>query len=208
MTQPLFISLDGLDGCGKTTQARLLAVWLRGQGQAVIECADPGGTVTGDQIREMLLHRRQPMSVACEALLFMASRAQLVSEVIQPALGLGGAVVADRFLLANIVYQGYGGGLATNELWRVGRLATNGLEPTMTIVLDLPVEMAQARRSRPADRMESRDAGFHGRVREGYLTEARLHPARIRVIDATQSVEIIHQQICREVAPLLVGGES
>src|SRR5580704_14014506 len=105
MAQAPFVSLDGLDGSGKSTQCRFLAAWLRGRGYDVIECADPGGTAIGDRIRDLLLDRHQQMSVTCEAFLFMASRAQLTREVIQPALASGRAVVADRYLLANVVYQ-------------------------------------------------------------------------------------------------------
>src|SRR5437763_16107090 len=111
MPRPLFLSLDGLDGTGKSTQCRLLAEWLRKQGQEVVECADPGGTLVGDAIREILLGRRHDMSLPCEALLFMASRAQLTAEVIRPALAAGHTVLADRYLLANVVYQGHAGGL-------------------------------------------------------------------------------------------------
>src|ERR671935_2032681 len=112
---PLFVSLDGLDGTGKSTQCRLLADWLRGRGYAVTECADPGGTPVGDAIRDLLLDRRREMALPCEALLFMASRAQLTAEVIRPALGAGRAVVSDRYLLANDVYQGHAGGLDPEE---------------------------------------------------------------------------------------------
>src|SRR4051812_36986118 len=107
MTRGLFISLDGVDGSGKSTQCRLLADWLRGRGFVVTECADPGGTAIGSVIRELLLDRRRQMTLTCEAFLFMASRAQLTAEVIRPALEAGGAVVCDRFLLANVVYQGH-----------------------------------------------------------------------------------------------------
>jgi len=199
MARAPFLSLDGLDGCGKTTQCRLLADWLRGRGYAVTACADPGGTPVGDAVRDLLLHRRQQMSVACEALLFMASRAQLTTEVIQPALARGRAVVADRYLLANVVYQGHAGGLDPDELWTLGRLATGGLEPDLTVVLDLPVELARARRAGPADRLESRGHEFHARVRAGFLEEARRRPDRIRVVDATQPVEAVHERIREEV---------
>ncbi|HZU37696.1 MAG TPA: dTMP kinase [Gemmataceae bacterium] len=208
MARPLFISLDGLDGCGKSTQARLLANWLRCRGHAVTECADPGGTQTGDQIRDVVLHCRYAVNVRCEALLFMASRAQLVSEVIAPALAAGQIVVSDRYVLANVVYQGYGGGLAPTELWQVGRFSTAGLEPDLTLVLDLPVAVARARRVRPPDRLESRDDAFHQRVREGFLAEARLQAERIKVIDATQSVEAVHDQVCHAVARLMHGGQA
>src|SRR5262245_56156492 len=135
-----FISLDGLDGCGESTQCRLLAEWLRGRGFYVVQCADPGGTPVGDGIRNLLLSDFHQLTLTCEAFLFMASRAQLVAQVIRPALDTGRAVVCDRFLLANIVYQGHAGGLDVEQLWAMGRLATGGLEPDLTIVLDLPVE--------------------------------------------------------------------
>src|SRR5262245_26217996 len=138
MTRGLFLSLDGLDGTGKSTQCRLLAGWLRARGHAVTECADPGGTAVGDVIRALLLEHRGEMSVTCEALLFMASRAQLTAEVIRPALEAGQVVLSDRFILANVVYQGHAGGLDPEKLWEIGRLSSGGLEPDLTLVLDLP----------------------------------------------------------------------
>jgi dTMP kinase len=201
-----FIALDGLDGTGKSTQCRLLAAWLRGRGYTVTECADPGGTAVGEVIRELLLGHRHEMSLPCEALLFMASRAQLTAEVIRPALDAGRAVIADRYLLANVVYQGHAGGLDPEHLWQVGRLATGGLEPDLTIVLDLPVEAALARRTGPADRVESRDAAYQRRVREGFLAEARRRPDRIRVVDAGGDVAAVHELVCREVLGGLEAG--
>jgi dTMP kinase len=196
MPRPLFISLDGLDGSGKSTQCRLLADWLRQQGHEVVECSDPGGTTVGNAIREILLSQRHDMALPCEALLFMASRAQLTSEVIRTALDAGRTVVSDRYLLANVVYQGHAGGLDPNHLWEIGQLATGGLLPDLTIVLDLPVELALSRLSGPADRMESRDAAFHSRVREGFLAEARRHPDTIQVVDANQPIAKVHERIC------------
>jgi len=203
MVRPLFISLDGLDGTGKSTQCRLLADWLRKQGHEVIECADPGGTAAGDAIREILLGQKHDLALPCEALLFMASRAQLTAEVIRPALDAGRTVVADRFLLANVVYQGHAGGLDPNQLWEIGRLATGGLLPHLTFVLDLPVATALSRRSGPADRVESRDIAYHSRVREGFLAEARRHPDIIKVVDANQPIPSVHDQIRRALAPHL-----
>jgi dTMP kinase len=203
MARGLFISLDGLDGTGKSTQCRLLADWLCSRGHAVTACADPGGTVTGERIRELLLDRRHEMAVTSEALLFMASRAQLTAEIIRPALDTGRIVVSDRFLLANVVYQGHAGGLDPELLWTMGRIATGGLEPDLTLVLDLPVEAAIARRKRSEDRFESRAADYQARVREGFLTEARRHPDRLRVIDASQALEVVHERICQEVARVL-----
>src|SRR5437588_2961063 len=206
MPRNLFISLDGLDGTGNTTQCRLLADWLRARGHEVTECTDPGGTVVGNIIRELLLHHRQEMSVPCEALLFMASRAQLTAEVIRPALDAGRIVVADRYALANVVYQGYAGGLDPAMLWELTRLATGGLEADSTLVLDLSPELALSRRKGPADRMERRDAAYQTRVRNGFLAEAKRRPDRIRVIDAAQSREAVHEQICLEVTRVLAAG--
>src|SRR5205809_1756215 len=199
MPRPLFISLDGLDGTGKSTQCRLLASWLREQGHAVTECADPGGTAVGDIIRTLLLDHRQDMVLPCEAFLFLASRAQLTAEIIRPALDAGQVVVADRYLLANVVYQGHAGGLPPEQLWEMGRVATGGLEPDLTLVLDLPVDAASARRTAPADRVESRETPYHTRVRQGFLTEARRRPERIVVVDASRPIEIVHESICQEV---------
>jgi dTMP kinase len=203
MARGLFISLDGLDGSGKSTQCRLLGEWLRGRGLSVSTCADPGGTAVGDRIRTLLLDRSQRMTLTCEAFLFMASRAQLTREVIRPALDTGRAVVCDRFLLANVVYQGHAGGLDPQRLWEIGLLATDGLLPDLTLVLDLPLVLASARLQGPADRVESRDAAYHQRVRDGFLKEAWAHPDRLRIVDASQSVESVHEQICEEVADVL-----
>jgi dTMP kinase len=208
MTRAPFLSLDGLDGTGKSTQCRLLADWLRGRGLGVVTCADPGGTAIGDMLRDLLLkHRRHDMTAACEAFLFMASRAQLVAEVIRPALDAGQAVVCDRFLLANVVYQGHAGGLDVGLLWEMGRLATGGLEPDLTIVLDLPPEAARARRGREPDRVESRGEDYHRRVREGFLAEAR-RPDRVRVVDASGSVAAVHELIRKEVLRVLGPGQG
>jgi dTMP kinase len=203
MPRAPFFSLDGLDGTGKSTQCRLLADWLRARGYAVTACADPGGTAVGAVVRDLLLHHRQDLALACEAFLFMASRAQLTAEVIRPALEAGRVVVADRFVLANVVYQGHAGGLDPDRLWEVGRLATGGLEPDLTLVLDLPVGQAAARRTGQADRLESRDPAYHERVRAGFLAEARRRPDRVRVLDASPPVEVVHEHICREVAHVL-----
>jgi dTMP kinase len=206
MPRGWFFSLDGIDGTGKSTQCRLLADWLRGRGFDVAQCADPGGTAVGTALRDILLHHRGEMAPACEALLFMASRAQLVAEVIRPALGAGRVIVCDRFLLANVVYQGHGGGLDVDQLWDVGQLSTGGIEPDLTLVLDLPLDVAMARRGRAPDRMESRARDYQQRVREGFLSEARRRSERVRVIDAGPPVEVVHQQICKEVASVLGAG--
>ena len=173
MSRAPFIALEGIDGTGKSTQCRLLAEWLRGQGYAVTQCADPGGTPLGDQLRALLLDHRQQMSMRAEVLLFMASRAELVRSVIRPALTAGSAVVTDRFLVSNVVYQGRAGGLDPEALWRLGLFATDGLEPDLSVVLDLPVELAATRRKPEADRIEAPGAAHQEAVRQGFLAEAR-----------------------------------
>lgn len=204
MAHAPFFSLDGLDGAGKSTQSRLLADWLRSHGWQVVECRDPGGTPIGQAIRQLLLDPQYHMNTTCEMLLFMASRAQLVSDVIRPALQRGEAVVCDRFLLANMVYQGYAGGLDPDTIRNFGLLATGQLEPDMTFVLDLPPEQAQLRqRGKSADRMEQRDRDFHVQVRTGFLAEAQRRAERLKLLDASRSVEVVHQEICEIVAGFL-----
>jgi len=197
------ISLDGVDGGGKSTQIRLLRSWLDAQGYETIELRDPGGTQLGEALREILLHRQEiPLSMTAEMLLYMASRAQLVSEVIRPALAAGRIVIADRFLLANVVYQGSAGGLPVEQIWQVGQVATGGLLPDLTIVLDLAPEQALGRLQAAPDRLESRGLEYMRAVREGFISECQRLPAAV-IVDAAQSIEQIHQEIVAAVAPVL-----
>lgn len=198
-----FISLDGPDGAGKSTQCRLLADWLREAGHLVTTCRDPGGTSIGDRIRELLLDTRNGIALNTEAFLYMASRSQLVCDVIGPALTRGQVVVSDRFLLANIVYQGHAGGLPPEILRQIGEVATGGLRPDLTIVLDVAGDVGTDRRRGPPDRIESRDRAYHERVRQGFLLEAARAPDRISVIDANRSVEAVHNDVRREVERVL-----
>lgn len=200
----VFLALDGLDGTGKSTQQRLLCDWLRERGHDVVACRDPGTTPLGERIRTVLLTRDSvPIDRRAEMLLYMAARAQLVQEVIEPALAAGKSVVSDRYLLANVVYQGYGGGLDPAALWRVGQIATGGLLPKLTIVLDMPLEAAASRIQRQRDRMEQQGDDFSRRVREGFLAEAADDPQGIAVINAAQSIEAVHADICAAVEKVL-----
>jgi dTMP kinase len=203
MTRGLFVSLDGLDGTGKSTQHRLLTEWLTALGRHVVACVDPGGTPLGQELRHLLKHGQHNLATACEALLFMASRAQLVHEVIRPAIDAGKVVVSDRFLLANVVYQGHAGGLDVELMWQAGRLSTGGLEPDLTLVLDLPLDVALERRGRPADRMESKPRDYHERVRQGFLLEAKRRP-NVVVIDARPGVAEVQAALRTQVEKILV----
>lgn len=192
----MFVTLDGIDGVGKSTQIERLCSWLRENGREVLTCRDPGSTQLGEQVRGILLgHHDTPVGMRSEMLLYMAARAQLVDEVIRPALEQGRAVVSDRFSLANVVYQGYGGGLDVDELWTVGRIATGDLQPTRTFLLDMSPEAALSRLTDQPDRMEKRGVEFMSRVREGFLAEAKKQPDRIVIVDAARSVDEIQQAI-------------
>ncbi len=192
----LSLSLDGVDGAGKSTQVARLIAWFEQQGRTVISPRDPGSTALGESLREILLHRQEiPLSMTAEMLLYMASRAQLVREVIRPALSAGQVVIADRYLLANVVYQGCAGGEDVEHIWQVGSIATGGLMPQLTIILDVPVEIALGRLSRGLDRLESRGPEYMRLVREGFLQQAqRLGDAAV-IIDASRSPDEIHTAI-------------
>ena len=200
----MFVSIDGGDGAGKSTQAALLCEWLRAGGREVVACRDPGSTRLGEAIRELVLNRHDlEIDRTSEMLLYMAARAQLAEEVIRPALARGVTVVSDRYLLANVVYQGYGGGLDVDTLWEVGRVATGGLLPDLCIVLDLPPQKAAARLDRQLDRMEQQGDDFHARVRQGFLDEAARQPGRIVVVDAAQSIDRVQGEIRGAVGRVL-----
>ncbi|WP_020469206.1 dTMP kinase [Zavarzinella formosa] len=198
-----FISLDGIDGTGKSTQCRLLIDWLSSIGIPAIRCADPGGTPVGDQLRAILLNTESRMGDRAETLLFMASRAELVHQVIRPALEAGTVVISDRFVSANVVYQGHAGDLDPEEIRMVGLFSTGQLMPDLTMILDMPIGEAAKRRGRTADRLESRGEAYFERVRAGFRTEAANRPDTFRIIDASASVDAIQTELRRHVAPLL-----
>lgn len=198
-----FITLDGVDGGGKSTQVQLLTEWLTARGHSVRTYRDPGSTRLGEALREVLLHRQEiPLAATSEMLLYMASRAQLVSEVLRPALEECDYVITDRYLLANVVYQGVAGGLDPEAIWQVGRVATGGLAPDLTIVLDLPIEVASQRITRTRDRLESRGEAYFQKVRVGFLQQHSQAGGSSIVIDATQAIESIHQEIAAAVQAL------
>ncbi len=194
----MFISFEGLDGSGKTTQAALLADALEGGGE-VVRVREPGGTTSGERIRELLLDPAARISPSAEALLYAAARAQLVSDVIEPALARGAHVVADRFIDSSIAYQGVARALGVDEVLAANRLATGGLLPDVTVLLRLPALEAARRRGRDADRIEAEHDGFHAAVAEGFELVARRFPDRVRVVDASGAPEQVLARVRRAV---------
>lgn len=191
----MFFSFDGLDGVGKTTQMNLFMDWLRAAGHDVVSCYDPGSTPLGEAIREILLGHKLPIARTSEMLLFMAARAQLVEDIIRPALERGQTVVSDRYVLANLVYQGYAGGLDVETIRSIGQVATSGVRPELVFVLDMPPAAAAGRIDRPLDRMESQGNAFQTRLRDGFLAEAARDPQRVVVIDAARPVDAVQTDI-------------
>jgi dTMP kinase len=200
----MFFSFDGVDGVGKSTQIRLLADALRTRGREVVTCRDPGGTALGERLREILLdHHDTSIHRRSEMLLYMASRAQLVEEVIRPALAAGKTVISDRYLLANVVYQAHAGGLNAEDVWRVGEITVAGVMPRLVFVLDMPAERAAKRIQRTADRMEAQGLDYLEQVRQGFLTEAKRCPNEIVVIDADRPPDAVHSDVLREAERVL-----
>ena len=199
----MFITFEGPDGSGKTTQISLLADFLREQSYPVLTTREPGGTPIGDQIRNCLHDvRNSGMADATEILLYSASRAQLVRDVILPALEAGAIVICDRFFDSTIAYQGYGRGLSLDDLVYITRFATGGLQPDLTFLLDMDVEAGIIRRTSGGDemnRMDLQDAGFHRRVRDGYLQMVASQPHRWVVVDADRPVHDVQATIRAEV---------
>jgi dTMP kinase len=194
----MFFSFDGVDGVGKSTQINLLADALRQRGRDVVTCRDPGSTALGEALRKILLdHHDTAIHRRSEMLLYMAARAALVEEIIRPVLAAGKIVISDRYLLANVVYQGHAGGLNPDEVWCVGEVAVAGVTPRLTFLLDMPAELAAKRIQRAPDRMESQGLGYLESVRQGFLAEARQRPKEILVLDANRPPEAIHADVLR-----------
>ena len=190
-----FIVLDGPDGCGKSTQARLLAEWLGGQGIATVQLRDPGDTVIGEQIRHILLRPEHgAMDTRTELLLYMAARAQLWAEKIGPAIAEGKCVVLDRWLSSTCAYQGYAGGFGMDKVMRIGEDCLERVWPDLTIVLDVDLETASRRLKRELDRMEQKGDGYHEKVRRGFLELARRRE-EFSVVDAAGDIETVRNGV-------------
>jgi dTMP kinase len=207
-----FIVLDGLDGCGKSTQAKELARYLRAErGREVMEVRDPGATPVGEQIRELLLRVRanadEELRPTTEALCYMAARAQLVAERIAPALAAGTCVVCDRFALSTLAYQGYGLGLALEAIRGANALAVGDTRPDLTLVIDIPPAEGLARRGGAGDRIELRGLDYLGLVRDGFRVEAA-HDERALILDGDRTPAEVTADVRAAVAELLDGAPA
>ncbi len=190
-----FIVLDGPDGCGKSSQARLLMDWLQDQGVPTAGFRDPGATVIGEKIREILLSpAHETMTTPAEVLLYMAARVQLWAEKIKPALSEGKCVVLDRWLSSTCAYQGYAGAFGMEKVIEIAQDSLERVWPNLTIILDVDLKTAAQRLKRELDRMERKGDGYHSRVREGFLKLAEGRPDFV-VVDATGSLEATHRKI-------------
>jgi dTMP kinase len=204
MTPGKFITLEGIDGAGKTTHLAWLAGLLRQRGISLTVTREPGGTPLGERLRELLLDRAQRLHRATETLLVFAARREHLDKVILPALKSGNWVLCDRFTDATFAYQGGGSGVSWADIAALERLVQGDLQPDMTVLLDVPPGLGRQRsaQARPPDRFEQEQEAFHVRVRDAYLRRAREHPARIRVVDATGTLTDIQQELSHIIATI------
>ncbi|MBQ9916026.1 MAG: dTMP kinase [Microbacterium sp.] len=202
----LFLTLEGGDGAGKTTQAALLEEWLRAQGREVVRTREPGGTDVGVRIRDIVLHHRGHIAPRAEALLYAADRAHHIETVVQPAIARGDVVIQDRYLDSSVAYQGAGRVLDADDVRELSLWATGGLLPDLTVLLDLDPASARARLDaddKPFDRLEAEKAEFHERVRAAFLTLAAAEPERFLVLDATEPAAVLAVRVREAVASRL-----
>ena len=200
----LLISVEGVEGSGKSTHCRLLAHSLRGRGREVVLTSEPDGTPLGAAIRGLFECDGAPPTPLAQTFLFMAARQQHVAQVIRPALGRGAVVISDRYADATCAYQGFGGGMDLDTIRDLNALATGGVMPDLTLLLDLdPVEGMRRISDRVLDAFEKMDLAFHRRVREGYLAIARVEKSRFVVVDAAQPKDVLHAAVVRAVDELL-----
>ena len=190
-----FITFEGADGSGKTTQIELIKKYLEEQGKKVLLTREPGGSDLGNKIRDILLHYDGEVDSLCELLLYMADRAQHVKKVILPALEEGKIVLCDRYIDSSVSYQGYARGLDIERIIKLNTIATDGLEPDLTIVFDVETQTAIERVGEIKDRLEQEGIEFHKKLRYGYLELAKRFPNRIKTVNANLSVEEVFEQV-------------
>lgn len=195
MKKGLFITFEGADGCGKTTQINLLKEYLENQGYEVVLTREPGAKGLGEKVREILLNYDGVVSDRCESFLFLADRAQNIDIIVNPAVAAGKIVLCDRHIDSTVAYQGFGRGLDIKRIKMLNDIATNGRKPDLTIVFDIDVETSMKRVGKEKDRMESAGIEFHNRVRNGYLEIAKEEPERIKVVNAAASIDVVFENV-------------
>lgn len=203
MEKGLFITFEGCDGCGKTTQLELLAEYLQNQGYSVITTREPGAKGLGTKLREILLNYDGEVSSNCESFLFLADRAQHIDTIVKPALEAGKIVLCDRHIDSTAAYQGYGRGLDLKQIDYLNKLATSGLKPDLTLLFDVDTETSMQRVGKDKDRMESAGIEFQEKVRKGYLQLAKNEPERIKVFDSKKTINQLHQEVLGTIAAIL-----
>ena len=203
MKDGLFITFEGADGCGKTTQLTLLDEYFNKAGRKTLLTREPGAGILGAKIREILLNYDGEVSPNCESFLFLADRAQHVEGMIKPALEEGTIVLCDRYTDSTLAYQGYGRELDMERIKYLNNLATSGLKPDLTIVFDVDIETSLSRVGKSKDRMESAGVDFFNRVRRGYLEIAKQEPDRVKIIDSSDTIENVHKKVVEIVESLV-----
>ena len=203
MQKGLFITFEGADGCGKTTQLNLLKDYLTAKGYAVILTREPGGKGLGEKIREILLNYDGKVADRCESFLFLADRAQNIETIVKPAIESGKIVLCDRHTDSSVAYQGYGRGLDIEQIKMLNNLATGGKQPDLTLVFDVDIETSMQRVGNEKDRMESSGKEFFNRVRNGYLEMAKQEPERLKILDSTKSIDKVHKRVIEIILPYL-----
>ena len=195
MKKGLFITFEGADGCGKTTQIKMLKDYLENSGYDVVLTREPGAKGLGEKVREILLNYDGEVSDRCESFLFLADRAQNIDTIVNPAVKAGKIVLCDRHIDSTAAYQGYGRGLDLERINMLNKLATDGKMPDLTLVFDIDVETSMQRVGKNKDRMESAGVEFHNKVRNGYLEIAKLNPERVKVIDGRETIEKVFENV-------------
>ncbi len=199
-----FITFEGSEGSGKSTQINLIHKYLKKREVPVVFVREPGGVKISEKIRNLLLDvKNEVMCQQSETLLYMAARAQLVCEIIEPALKKGEVVLCDRYLDSTVVYQGYGSGVDIDFIKTIGAFATRSITPDLTFIFDIDAKEGLSRINRAKDRIEQRNISYHNRVRKGYQELARLEPQRVKLLKGNDKKEDIQQQVCAHVSALL-----
>ncbi len=199
MSKGLFVTFEGVDGCGKTTQMNLLAKYLKDNGHDVILTREPGAKGLGEKIREILLHYDGEVSSRAESFLFLADRAQHIDKIVNPAVEQGKIVLCDRHTDSTLAYQGYGRGVVLEQLKMLNNLATGQRKPDITFVFDIDIETSMSRVGKEKDRMESAGIEFFEKVRKGYLEIAKQEPDRVKVLDSTRSIDEIFEDVIKYI---------